>query len=127
MDSNLIGVATEYRVISELILRGHSPCRPVSPKRADLILENGIKVEIKGGHRYEDPDKYIFDLTLGHGRKKPDPDFYDYLIAWCIDDNIFYVIPAEAIEATSKLHIHPQAKSKYSPYEAAWDQLKWRR
>ena len=122
-DSNEVGIAVEYRVMSELLLRGYRPCRPISPKRADLILENGLKIEIKGSHLYRDPDKYIFDLTLGHGRKKPDPGFYDYLIAWCIDDNIFYIVPEGAIKASSKLHLHPGSKSKYAPYKEAWSLL----
>ena len=123
MDSNLIGIAAEYRVISELILRGHSPCRPLSPKRADLILENGLRVEIKGSKWYPEKNGYQCDLTLGHGRKKPDPGFYDYLIAWCIDDNVFYIIPAGKIKASSKLSISLSSKSKYSPYREAWNLL----
>ena len=109
--------------MSELLLRGYRPCRPLSPKRADLILENGLKIEIKGSHQYYDPDGYIFDLTLGHGRKKPDPGFYDYIIVWCIDENIFFIIPEDMIKATYKLHIHPGSKSKYAPYREAWNLL----
>ena len=122
-DSNEVGIAAEYRVMSELLLRGYRPCRPLSPKRADLILENGLKIEIKGSHHYPDPDKYIFDLTLGHGRKKPDPGFYDFMIAWCIDENIFFIIPACVIKATSKLHLHPGSDSKYNTYREAWTLL----
>ena len=104
-DSNEVGIAAEYRVMSELLLRGYRPCRPLGPKRADLILENGLKIEIKGSHHY------------------PDPGFYDFMIAWCIDENIFFIIPACVIKATSKLHLHPGSDSKYNTYREAWTLL----
>lgn len=75
MDSNITGVATGYRVISELLL-------------------------------------------------KPDAEFFDYLICWCIDASRFYIIPRKFLGAKSTVSISLNPESKYNPYFEAWDLLK---
>lgn len=127
LEANMIGVAAEYRVISELILRGYHPAKPLSVKRADLLLENGVKLEIKASRFYPDENAYKFDLTYGHGRVKIDQDFYDYLICWCMNDQVFFIIPAEVIHAQSKVSLTLNKNSKYAPYKEAWNLLEKRR
>jgi len=123
LESNMIGVAGEYRVISELILRGHYPAKPLSVKRADLILENGTRLEIKTSRFYKDDNAYKFDITYGHGRVKIDQDFYDYLICWCLDVQTFFIVPSNMIDAQSTVSITLSPNSKYAPYREAWNLL----
>lgn len=127
LEANMIGVAAEYRVISELILRGYHPAKPLSVKRADLLLENGVRLEIKASRFYPEQNSYKFDMTYGHGRVKIDQEFYDYLIVWCLDDNVFFIIPAEVISAQSKVSITLSENSKYASYKDAWNLLDQRR
>lgn len=126
-ESNFIGLAGEYRVVSELLLRGHNPAKRLAPFGEDLILENGLRIEIKAGRLYPKDNAYKFDLTYGHGNQKDNQDHYDYLVCWCLDDNVFFVIPVEVITAQSTVSITLAEKSKYAPYREAWDLLQERK
>ena len=144
MKSSMIGLAGEFRVMSELLLRGHNPAKSYLEDGADLILENGLRVEVKSAHlmpqehvreRYA-PDhyrrigksmtpipKYQFDMTQGHNKPSKSLHDYDYLICWCINDDWFYIFPCELKLPKGKLSIFPGSKSKYNHYRGAWDQL----
>ena len=127
MKSNVVGLAGEFRVMSELLLRGHNPAKSYLEDGADIILENGIKVEVKSAHRL--PQKraraYLFDLRRGHHHSTNNLGWCDYVICWCIDDNIFYVIPKEVIKPAVTLAIYnsSKSKSKYAFYKEAWNLL----
>ena len=42
MKSNMIGLAGEFRVMSELLLRGHNPAKPYLEDGADFTGERGL-------------------------------------------------------------------------------------
>lgn len=106
--AHLIGKAGEHRVIAELMLRGHCPSIPEVDNGVDMILENGLNLQVKTSH-------------LGH-TSKPHPSYKlgyyrfnlletgykakyqnvvrdwtvhcDYLVLWGIDEDRFWVLPA---------------------------------
>ena len=125
-----IGLAGEFRVMSELLMRGHNPAKSYLENGADVILENGKRIEIKCSTKYPSTrrkdgriagEKYVFTLAGGN-RKKQSLDNVDFVICWAIDDNIFYIIPSKVITgiAVSITDISSNAKNRYAPFRDNW-------
>ena len=129
--SSYTGLAGEFRVMSELLLRGHNPAKSYLEDGADLILENGKRIEVKSCHRYisksrqgsKEP-RYLFSFRGGN-REKQDLTKIDFAICWCIDDGLFYIVPIKIVNSSaigiSNTSIN--AKHKYAPYRENWNQL----
>lgn len=131
MKSNVTGLAGEFRVMSELLLRGHNSAKSYLEDGADVLLENGLRIEIKSAHKL--PQKrtnaYLFDLRRGYGHLSNALECCDYLICWCIDDHLFYIVPSEMILPAMALAIYAnssKSKSKYASYKEAWNLLERR-
>ena len=138
MQRNKIGLAGEFRVMSELLMRGFNPAKSYLEDGADIILnDNGLRIEVKSSHRCHIMDKqrdvekgykwrkaYLFSLK-GGARKRQSTNSYDILIAWCIDDDCFFVIPSSVITAESigLVDISDNGRGKYIPYKNRWDLL----
>lgn len=60
----------------------------------------------------------------GGGRKPYPPGSFDFLAAYVIWDDAWYIIPAELIQGQARITVYPQAeKSKYAAYREAWHLL----
>lgn len=130
MKPGMVGLAGEFRVMSELLLRGHNPAKSYLEDGADLILENGLRIEVKSAHkgRWGRGIAYNFDLRRGNRKSDPLHDTFDYVICWCIDDDWFYIIPNKILTAWVNITVYTtkrnfKSKSKYAPYREAWTQL----
>ena len=128
--TSYIGLAGEFRVMSELLLRGHNPAKSYLEDGADLILENGKRIEIKSAHRYK-PKKvklkkgwYFFSFRGGNRQKQITEDF-DFVICWCIDDDLFYIIPSKEINGTAitLTNTSINARHKYNFCRENWELL----
>lgn len=138
-----VGKAGEYRVASELLLRGHKIYLPCVDNGIDLIIDKDIKIQIKSGQKKPDYCKgkilhysYIFNFHSSkyadrHVIKPKRLDGVDYVICWCIDDDEFYIIPAEKINGkrsicfTSDENKRTQVKwNRWRIYHNAWGLLK---
>jgi len=130
MEGNRIGLAGEFRVMSELLLRGHNPAKSYLENGADLVLENGIRVEVKSAHRcnVNRTTGYLFSLKGGHRGKRQDLDSCDFLICWCIDDDCFYIVPKSEVTKTEIgiYNTSPNANHKYASYREKWEILERR-
>ncbi len=138
MLGNKIGLAGEFRVMSELLLRGHNPAKSYLEEGPDIILENGYRIEVKSGHRChcaareKDRKKprwrqnYLFTLRGGTRKQKQNLTKCDFIVLWCIDDDCFFILP---ITIFSSLAIgicgtSDNSKGKYIPYKNKWELLK---
>ena len=127
-----LGLAGEFRVMSELLLRGFNPAKSYLENGADLILENGLKVEVRCSHIYSQkgrkPEskqllKYTLKTATGeHGYRMSDADF---IIFWCIDNNWFFIIPKEEYQTRKGYSISQKGKpSRLDVYKDAWNLLR---
>ena len=127
-----LGLAGEFRVMSELLLRGFNPAKSYLENGADLILENGVTVEVRCSHIYKQKSrksesepllKYTLKTATGaHGYRMSDADF---IIFWCIDDNWFFIIPKEEFQTHKGYYISKRGGvSKLDAYKDAWDLLR---
>lgn len=140
-DKQRLGLAAELRVMSELLLLGHNPSRLVVQDGCDLLLENGTRIEVKGSHRIGHVQndtrhtyKYRFSLNDGRaGKRGVDPLKVDFIIGWCVEDDVFYIIPAIELRDITGVGVYATSEepskyakvpSKYRKYREAWELIK---
>jgi predicted DNA-binding protein YlxM (UPF0122 family) len=108
----MIGQAGAFRVASELLLRGHVPSVPAVDTGVDIILDNGLRLQVKSvslrPHPGYDQGAYCFSIKdNNYGSKKRDwAKVVDFLIYWGIDESRFFVVPA--LEATQNFWVRPK-------------------
>lgn len=149
-----IGKAGELRVASELILRGFNPAIFYFDNGTDIILSNGKKIGVKTvlkplydkkGYSW----KYSFSVRAQQFRidkegiykrkytKRDYQGYVDYWICWCVQDNLFYIIPQKEIGQKVSIviptpidkriyqkHTWKKSQSKYEKYRNNWNILK---
>lgn len=121
---HILGLAGELRVMSELLLRGHNPAKSYLEDGADIILMDGRKIEVKCAHKLNRENGYNYNVKCGHAGSKRTLPNCDFIICWCIDDDMFFIIPfAEVKNLTSIALPSIKRKSKYSCYRNNWDLL----
>jgi hypothetical protein len=130
----LQGQAGVWAVASQLALRNIIPMFPGVDVGYDLILENGLKLQVRtstlsitGPKKYE-YCSYIFGLRrdswYAAARRKrgeyavttPFSEIADYFVLWGIDENRFFIIPTSI-----------ETKSIYFPkrgFESCWTERK---
>lgn len=134
INSNFIGLAAEFRVMSELLLRGYNPAKSYLENGADLILRNGKKIEVKSSNkRHQSSNRngkeYLFSIFGGGRNKQQNLNEMDFMILWCIPDNVFYIVPSNIINNKKRTSLcfcdtSPSAKHRYTPFREKWDLLK---
>lgn len=116
--SILFGMAGQLRVASELLLRGFKPALGFVDTGVDLILDNGITIQVKSSHllRVDGKKKMqpAYYFILRHWTKKGPRPLRDvnYIICWGIDTNEFWIIPRECVEGLSTMRCTPMPSRK---------------
>ena len=144
-DSHLIGKAGEYRVASELMIRNHIVYMPTVDNGADLILGTGQTIQVKCGHRrkatingcihlfysfsFVKSSSYFRKIKFG-GDNKIEPhklNNVDFAILWGIDDDEFYIVPANKVRGKMAVNISADDDrrtiarwNKWLPYRNNW-------
>jgi len=117
-----LGLAGEYRVMAELLLRGHMPKKLRSGP--DLRLENGLLLEVKSAS-YNQYSSYSGDSEYSFRTWALQIKRSDFFICWCVNDDTFYVIPAK--KASSSICITNRKgngrRRRYALYKNAWHLL----
>lgn len=135
--SNYLGSAGEYRVASELLLRGFNPAIRAVDTGIDIVLENGLTIQVKTtsgptSNEKDRPSRYQFGLsntTYKKGKmiKTVSKLKADYFVVWLVDIDRFYVIPRSELEGRVTIQLNPlclgKKTSTYSKYLDAWDLL----
>jgi hypothetical protein len=124
--ARLQGEAGVYRVASELLLRGFNPLVPSVDCGADLVVEGGVRIQVKSGHlRYNSriypQGAYWFKLTRGpyasgnHTLVKRGPRQFsqesDFVVFWGIEQHRFWITPAHLLDGKSLLIVGPDVNN----------------
>lgn len=107
--SHLLGLAGVHAVASQLALRGHNPCMPGVDYGFDIILDTGIRIQVKTSglfmtHPAYPEGVYRFSIkenkTIRQGKiirqfnaQRDWKNICDYFIFWGVDDNRFFIVP----------------------------------
>lgn len=129
-----LGLAAEFRVMSELLLRGHNPAKSYLEDGADIILQTGIKIEVKSARRRSlrrDTNNQLgYNFSFKGGKRKHPQDLngFDFVICWCIDDNVFYILPSSVVKSSGVTFVSTSddAKHQFCNYKNAWNLLERR-
>ncbi len=135
INNHYVGLAAEYRVISELLIRGFNPARLMFDSGIDILLDDGRGIQVKTaristriggkGAKYL---TYNFNLTGGRRRnRKIINDKYDFLIFWLNGTDTFYIFPKSETPNQWHFQITPDSKSyrktPYEKYKNNWELL----
>lgn len=150
----MIGMAGELRVRSELLLRGIGCGSFDFDNGTDIVLSNGIKIGVKTASKPNKDKKnyswkYSFSIRIaqvrnaGEGKyekkfmRRDYGGFVDYWVFWCVEDDMFFIIPNDkvgqkvslVIPASPENRIYERHKkykstSKYDQYKNNWEQLR---
>ncbi len=96
--------------------------------RYDFAVEHEgrfVRVQVKST-ACKDPggyDHYRCNVRSGRGAYTGDP--FDFVAAYLVPEDLWYILPAALCVGHTELAIHPASqKSKYWPYREAWNLLK---
>ena len=93
--------------------------------RYDFVVEHDghfVRVQVKST-MFKDRGGYSCTVRGCRGPYEGDP--FDYVAAYLILENMWYIIPAEMIRGQGSIAVYPRLKkSKYAPYREAWHLLK---
>jgi hypothetical protein len=66
-----------------------------------------------------------YDCTVRGGHKAYPPGSFDFLAAYAVIDDAWYIIPAEVIRGKKSITLFPKSKTaKYEQYREAWHLLR---
>ena len=101
--SKLKGDIAEYKVISELLLKGAEVLTPLGDRlKYDLAIVNAgklFRIQVKMAWVYS-PGTYLVDIRRSQTNRthfkhtKYQKNDFDFLIAWLPEINVFYIIPS---------------------------------
>ena len=134
-----VGKAGEYRVASELLLRGYKVyLDAIGDTAVDLVLDNGRKIQVKAAHRISAYDKrhpeytqYNFSFKSwnkesGHYLTHPLKGI-SHIILWAIDDDIFFILPSKEVRGKFGVRFglgKRRSWSQYAHFKNNWDCLR---
>jgi hypothetical protein len=82
-----------------------------------------VAVQVKSTIFELEESGYTCCVCSGHNKPYP-PSSFDFLAAYVIYDDAWYIIPAEVILGQARITVYPKsAKSKYAVYREAWHLL----
>lgn len=134
-----IGKAAELRVRSELLLKGYKPAAADFDNGTDIILvDSGKTIQVKASLKpiYSKKNyswRYSFTIKAAQFRSSKNGLYsrkltrriyeVDYFIFWCIEHNIFYIIPPKEIGEKVSFCISSKGRkfnSKYEKFKNNW-------
>jgi hypothetical protein len=96
--------------------------------RYDFAVEydgHFVRVQVKST-MFKDRGGYSCSVRGCRGPYEGDP--FDFVAAYLIPEDLWYIIPAEKLQGQGSVALYPQLKhSKYEQYKEAWQLLRSRR
>lgn len=90
----------------------------------DFVVEFAqrfVRVQVKST-MFKDRGGYSCTVRGSNGPYEGDP--FDFLVAYIIQEDLWYIIPAKLVVGQGSIALYPKLKnSKYEPYREAWHLL----
>ena len=129
-DTRYIGAAGEFRVLSELLIRGYKPAKHIVDDGIDIILNNGKTIQVKTvntevGNKFGTRYAQINLTNQYYKRRKKEFAgqrlIADFVVVWAVPYHCFYIIPSEVVG--NRLTLGFTKKGKYEKYKNKWKLL----
>ncbi len=120
------GEATEAAFMAKASNLGFAVAKPWGRERYDFILDSGHhfwRVQVKSTRCGHYPTYW---LTVASSKLLPyTKDQIDYLAAYIIPEDVWYVIPVEKIAGRKNLYFNPRPRNRspWDKYREAWCQM----
>ena len=114
-DKNLMGKASEYRVMAELLIRGILATM--------VSFDNGFDIFTNSGARIQVRSRVLNKNGRATIRLIKNRD-YEFLIIWIRNTDIFYIIPKRFLGGESGIGVIPKKGKKYFDFVNRWNLLR---
>jgi len=114
---HLTGQAGVYAVASELAIRGLHVHFPSVDYGYDLMIDHGIRIQVKAVRKRTidpkyGPDAYLFKFwTPGtvykKGRQRDYSSVCDFIVLWGVDERRFWIVPSALVANTTSVYLGP--------------------
>lgn len=123
----LIGQGGVYRVTSELMLRGHNVLFPAVDTGADIVVDGGVRLQVKTASLSKPPSNprgqytYHFQRSTkvgkvrGYTKGRRFSEECDFVVLYGIEHGRFWIVPASLLDDIKGLTM--------MAYEVAWEIL----
>lgn len=119
-----LGKAGEYRVVSELLLRGHEPTLSILDDGVDIYCSDcATAIQVKTSLnplKQVYSNSYHFNIRTWHRGRRTHPHKADVFVCWGVSTDEFWVIPSTAVSADVNINITSPYSAKYHKYKDAW-------
>ncbi len=120
------GEASEAAFLARATHLGFRVCIPWGDsERYDSVINGGrgfLRIQVKSAARYAETRYRVG--TRGFGPAVYTPDEIDFLVAYIVPENIWYIIPIEAIGQRKGIRFYPHTRRKsralFEKYREAW-------
>ncbi|HEY1265076.1 MAG TPA: group I intron-associated PD-(D/E)XK endonuclease [Terriglobales bacterium] len=135
-DNKRLGEIGELAFILKATSLGITASRPFGDRRPyDFVVEYGpslLRIQVKSVFSRKKRDAAYQVVTSHHGRKGRatyTAEQIDFIAAYIVPRNLWYVIPVEALAGRKVVRVYPCGKTKkpgglFEIYREAWDLLK---
>ncbi len=104
-----LGEAAELVFMARAAALGLTILRPNSPRRYDLVLDTGrrfLRVQVKSTATRRH-GRYSVSLYGCDSRRRYTRRQIDFLAAWIVPLNAWYILPARAFRARARVYFYP--------------------
>jgi hypothetical protein len=105
-DNGTFGYACEHRFISECLTRSINVFSPINHfSQCDVLIEINnayYRIQIKGSRKPSNNQVYTFTISSSKGGSIKYYDKVDFYALWCMDLDLWYIIPFDRIEPKCK-------------------------
>jgi hypothetical protein len=111
-----IGTTAELMVSNKLKKHGIKHTLTPAHTSYDILLENGIKLEVKSAYRNVTPNNSARSHTYKFLVKKNQKgDYCDFFVFYIYKTNSFFVVPNSEIRTISAIYITDPCPKRYKP------------
>ncbi len=124
------GEMAEAAFLAKAVSLGFCVSKPFGESsRYDLIVDNGrrlLRVQVKSAFRRTRGNSYKVQARGNSGCPYNAAEI-DFLVAWAVPVDAWYVFPVEEFQKYSQMELFPTSrwgKSKFEKFREAWDQVR---
>jgi hypothetical protein len=120
------GEVAEARFLAKAASLGFGVSKPWGDERYDFVLDSGHcfwRVQVKSTRRN---GSHGYTVTIASGTvAQYDETQIDFLVAYLVLEDVWYVIPVKMLKGRNTLHLHPhgRGKSKWERFREGWCQM----